>query len=265
MPKKHIFILVVFVFLGFLFWGNSSIEVNRYIVSSNKLSNLYDGFVIAHVSDFHNTESQSKQLLELLDEANPSIIVITGDLIDSRSTKVDVSLRFVEEAIKIAPCYYVTGNHESRVNEYKELKDGLLALGVKVLEDEVIKLDESFTIIGLKDPDFDLNDNMSQVLTTLVDNSCFNVLLSHRPERFSLYVNSGVDLVFSGHAHGGQVRLPFVGGLIAPHQGFFPMYDSGLYKENCTKMFVSRGIGNSIIPIRFNNRPQLIVVELQRE
>ena len=264
MPKKYIFILVIFVFLGWLFWGNSSIEVNRYTVSSDKLSDAYDGFVIAHVSDFHNTDSQSKQLLSLLEEANPSIIVITGDLIDSRSTKVDVALEFVEKAMKIAPCFYVNGNHESRVSVYNALKDGLIALGVEVLEDEVIQLDDSFSIIGLCDPDFYRSD-MQSALQSLVDVSCFNVLLSHRPEKFSEYVDSQVDLVFSGHAHGGQVRLPFVGGLVAPHQGLFPKYDSGMYEENCTKMFVSRGIGNSIIPMRFNNRPQLVVVELQSE
>ena len=264
MPKKYIFVLVIFVFLGWLFWGNSSIEVNRYTVSSDKLSNLYDGFVIAHVSDFHNAQSQSKQLLSLLKDSNPSIIVITGDLIDSRSTKVDVALDFVEEAVKIAPCYYVNGNHESRVKEYIELKDGLVELGVVVLEDEIVSLDESFSIIGLVDPDFAV-ENRDEILSSLVDVSSFNVLLSHRPEIFSLYVKNEVDVVFSGHAHGGQARLPFIGGLIAPHQGFFPTYDSGLYEENSTKMLVSRGIGNSIIPMRFNNRPNLILVELQSE
>lgn len=88
------------------------------------------------------------------------------------------------------------------------------------------------------------------------------ILLSHRPELFDTYAVSGVNLVFSGHAHGGQFRLPFIGGLVAPNQGLFPEYDSGLYTEGATSMLVSRGIGNSIIPIRFNNRPEVIVVEL---
>lgn len=91
----------------------------------------------------------------------------------------------------------------------------------------------------------------------------FCILISHRPEFFNEYVATGVDLVLSGHTHGGQFRIPFVGGLVAPHQGFFPKYDVGMYTENNTSMIVSRGIGNSIIPIRFNNRPEVIVIKLQ--
>ena len=91
----------------------------------------------------------------------------------------------------------------------------------------------------------------------------YTVLLAHRPELFETYVDAGVDLVFSGHAHGGQFRLPFVGGLVAPNQGFFPEYDAGLFSEGSTTMIVSRGVGNSIIPIRFNNRPEIVVAELK--
>lgn len=92
----------------------------------------------------------------------------------------------------------------------------------------------------------------------------FAILLSHRPEPFEASVKSGIDLVFSGHAHGGQFRLPFVGGLIAPDQGLFPKYDAGKYVENNTNMVISRGIGNSIIPIRFNNRLEVILVDLKK-
>jgi predicted MPP superfamily phosphohydrolase len=93
----------------------------------------------------------------------------------------------------------------------------------------------------------------------------YTLLLSHRPERFGEYVASGVDLVFSGHAHGGQARLPFIGGVIAPHQGFFPEYDAGVFTEGDCSMVVSRGLGASIIPLRIGNRPELVVAQLHRQ
>jgi predicted MPP superfamily phosphohydrolase len=89
------------------------------------------------------------------------------------------------------------------------------------------------------------------------------VLLSHRPELFDTYLTAGMDLVLSGHAHGGQFRLPIIGGLVAPNQGMFPKYDAGLYTARNTNMIVSRGIGNSIVPFRFNNRPEIILIQLQ--
>ena len=91
----------------------------------------------------------------------------------------------------------------------------------------------------------------------------YTVLLSHRPELFAVYAEQGIDLVFSGHAHGGQFRLPILGGLIAPNQGLFPQFDAGQFTSGQTAMLVSRGIGNSVIPIRINNRPQIVVAELR--
>ena len=88
------------------------------------------------------------------------------------------------------------------------------------------------------------------------------VLLSHRPELFNSYVENNVDLVFSGHAHGGQFRIPFIGGIVAPNQGVFPKYDAGIFTEGNTNMVVSKGVGNSIIPFRVNNRPEVILIEL---
>ena len=176
--------------------------------------------------------------------------------------------------MKIAPCYYVTGNHEARVSEYDDLKNGLTELGIIILEDERIYLDqngETITLIGINDPSFKsdylFGDSETVVATHLQElmneSDSFTLLLSHRPELFEIYVNNEVDLVLSGHAHGGQFRLPFVGGLVAPNQGLFPKYDAGLYTEENTNMIVSRGIGNSILPFRFNNRPEVILIELQ--
>ena len=177
--------------------------------------------------------------------------------------------------MQIAPCYYVSGNHEARIPEYENLKTGLETAGVVVLENERIALERNgatILLIGVDDPSFQtdylLGDSpvvMTDALNSLTQKDAYTVLLSHRPELFDTYAASGLDIVFTGHAHGGQFRLPFLGGVIAPNQGLFPKYDSGLYTQGNTNMLVSRGIGNSIIPIRFNNRPEIIVVELGTE
>ena len=277
--RRTIIIAVAAVLLAlavWTVWGNTALELNTYTVSSDALSDAFNGYRIAHVSDLHNAEmgDGNEKLLAMLRAAEPDMIAITGDMIDSRNTDVEVALNFAEKAMQIAPCYYVTGNHEARVSEYDELKAGLEACGVIVLENEREQIEmsgEFITILGVDDPSFNTDylfgDSASVVSNTLAEISTeddvFTVLLSHRPELFDTYVACGMDLTLSGHAHGGQFRLPFVGGLVAPNQGFFPRYDSGIYTENGTNMIVSRGIGNSLLPFRFNNRPEVILIELR--
>ena len=187
---------------------------------------------------------------------------------------LNAAIVFVEKATVIAPIYYVTGNHEANITQYDDLKERLEAVGVIVLEDEGVLLEregKQLSLIGLSDPDFTIKGDLFGEVPAMVATKLkgmeiqetYTILLSHRPELFETYVYCGIDLVLSGHAHGGQFRLPFVGGLIAPNQGFFPKYDAGVYKEGNTDMVVSRGIGNSIIPIRFNNRPEIVLVTLE--
>ncbi len=271
-------------------WGNTALEVSTYTVFSAKLPESFSGFRIAQVSDLHNAEfgGDNGELLGKLQESEPDIIVITGDLVDYRNTDIAVALRFAEKAMKIAPCYYVTGNHEALMSEYEKLEKGLEEAGVTILRNARIELEysgENVALIGVDDPGFfadtvivDDASMMNSVLqklpigrpestdtrkTTTRNPDVYTVLLSHRPELFDVYAENGVDLVFSGHAHGGQLRLPFAGGLVAPNQGFFPEYDAGAYTAGNTTMIVSRGIGNSIIPVRFNNRPEVVIAELR--
>lgn len=267
---------VLVILVIWIAWGNSALELNTYTIRSSRLPESFNGFRIAHVSDLHNAEmgKGNEKLLTMLQSAEPDMIAITGDLIDSRNTDIEIALQFVREAAKIAPSYYVTGNHEARVNEYGGLKAGLEAAGVTVLEDvqtEISLGDETITLIGVNDPscqtDYLFGDSKTVMNTKLTelhtDNDGFTILLSHRPELFSTYADHNIDLVLSGHAHGGQFRLPFIGGLVAPNQGFFPEYDAGLYTEENTNMLVSRGVGNSLLPFRINNRPEVILIELQ--
>ena len=270
-----IIVAIILVLVVWIRWGNTALEINEYKIVSNSVPQNFDGFRIAQVSDLHNAEfgEGNSKLLELLSQTEPDIIVLTGDLIDSRNTDIEIALAFAREALKIAPVYFVSGNHEARVIEYEDLKMGLAEAGVIVLENQKVEITregESITLMGIDDPSFqenylfgDSEGVAKQAIETLLRVSDgYTVLLSHRPELFELYVETGMDLVFSGHAHGGQFRLPFIGGLVAPNQGLFPKYDAGLFSEENTNMIVSRGVGNSIVPVRFNNRPEIILVTL---
>ncbi len=276
--KKMIFLsaaVLITALALWVLWGNTALEVNTYEIISDKITEEFYGYRIAHISDLHNAEigEDNEKLLTVLKEAEPDLIAVTGDLIDSRNTDVETAVSFAGKAAEIAPCYYVTGNHEARAAEYEEFMQRLIALGVVVLDDEKSELTingDKITLIGLADPSFkadylfgDEKAITESQLQRLCDgNDGYSILLSHRPEFFDVYADSAVGLVLSGHAHGGQIRLPFSGGVIAPGQGFFPEYDSGLYTEGEVNMIVSRGIGNSIIPLRVNNRPEIILIEL---
>ncbi len=279
MKKKKLLIGTALgaVLAGWLIWGNSAPMTSVYQIVSSGLPEEFHGFRIAQISDLHNGEfgAGNETLLSMLAETKPDIVVLTGDLIDSRNMNLPVALAFGEEAAKIAPCYYVTGNHESRIDGLPELLNGLTDAGVTVLRNEKITLernDNAITLLGVDDPAFrsdymtgDSGPVLTEALSELMEEQMgYTILLSHRPEWFQLYRDFGVNLVFSGHAHGGQFRLPFVGGLIAPNQWFFPEYDAGVFTEEGTSMVVSRGLGASMIPLRINNRPELVVAELHR-
>ena len=276
--KKKIlisFLLIIIIFGFWLVFEDKNLELNTYSISSENLPDEFNGFRIVHISDLHNAEfgEDNFKLISMIKEANPDVIVITGDVVDSRRTDIDISFNFIEEALKIAPCYYVSGNHESRIDEYDILKEKMIKAGVEVLENQtsvITRSNSNIKIIGINDPSFNsdylMGDEKSVIVSQLKivaqNEEDLTVLLSHRPEFFELYASYKFDLVLSGHAHGGQFVLPFLGGLFAPGQGFFPKYDAGLFEKNGTNMIVSRGIGNSIIPLRVNNRPEVILIEL---
>lgn len=277
--KKYIVLttcfILLFALITWIMWGNTALELNTYKIESCDLPDNFKGYKIAHVSDLHNAEmgASNEKLLKMLVDAEPDIIAITGDIIDSRRTDIDIALSFAREAMKIAPCYYVTGNHEARISDYDKLIRGLCELGVTVLDNAFIEIwrgEEKIILMGVADPSFkadylfgDESEIVQSALQNLTkNNDSFTVLLSHRPELFDVYSENNIDLALTGHAHGGQFRLPFAGGVIAPDQGFFPKYDSGVYKNKGATMVVSRGIGNSIIPFRINNRPEVILIEL---
>lgn len=246
-----------------LAWGNSAIQVTRYFVQSSKLPPAFSGFTIAQVSDLHNQRFGRGQnhLLSKLSDAAPDLIAVTGDLLDSRHPDLPAAMEFIHGAVAIAPVYFVSGNHEAWGGQYELLQDKLVAAGVTILDDRTVCIErdgESILLAGVADPAFGDED-----LAVLPDEEIYTILLAHRPEHFPLYAEAGFDLILSGHAHGGQVRLPWLGGVVAPDQGFFPAYSEGLYGIEKSRMLVSRGLGNSIIPLRINNRPELPVLLLE--
>lgn len=259
----------------FLFWSNNSITVSKHSVSPENLPDSFDGCRILQISDLHN-KSFSGRLIEKIKEIAPDYIVITGDIIDFYHTKTQISVDFISEIVSVAPIYYVSGNHENRIDEYPEFKEKIKAMGVNVLENENVFLEkdgEKICLTGVNDLSFFgrsyLEENTIAIAKTLSElfeqtDEKTSILLSHRPELFEIYVQAGYDIVFSGHAHGGQIRLPFVGGIFSPGQGFFPEYSNGIYESGKTKMIVSRGLGNSLFPFRVFNRPELIVCELEK-
>lgn len=259
---------------------NKNLKLREIQVVSSDLPESFNGFRVAHISDLHNAEfgKNNKRLLNMLEKSNPDLIAITGDIVDCHRTDTDIALDFVRKASEIAPCYYVAGNHEARVPEdFQILLAGFEEAGVTVLRNEtalVTKGEDSITLLGIDDPDFavmsysyDQSVIADSALKSIApaNESEFTLLLSHRPELFEVYKANNIDLTLSGHAHGGQFRLPFVGGLYAPHQWLFPEYDSGLYTEDGKNLIVSRGIGNSLFPLRLFNPPEIIVAELTNQ
>lgn len=277
--RKQIIIVIILAFLalvvGWTVWGNLTIGTTHYEIAFENLPSSFEGYKIAQISDLHNAKfgENNARIIEILHEENPDMIAITGDLIDSNRTDIDIAVQFMQQAVHIAPCYYVTGNHEAWIGEdYQQLEKKMIDVGVRILHDEVMPIykdGESIQLIGLDDPDF--TDRDAVVQDSMLDSKLknlklqdgFKLLLSHRPETVHSYVSTNVDLVLSGHAHGGQFRMPFIGGIVAPNQGLFPEYDAGVFGERGTTMVVSRGIGNSIIPVRLNNRPEIVIVKLQ--
>ena len=269
-------LMVLFVVL-WLIWGNITFATTHYEHRDLQLPLAFQGFRIAQISDLHDAQwgENNQRLIAALKKAQPDLIVFTGDLIDSKTADLEQTESFIAEVTNLAPVYYVTGNHETWSKISADLQVVLMANGVMILDDASQRIDrhgQLIHILGLSDPDLqfregyrqpDSSSNAVKLAQLVLQTDGYRILLAHRPEDFATYQQAGLNLVFTGHAHGGQVRLPWIGGLFAPGQGWFPSYDAGVFEESGTTMIVSRGLGNSVIPVRINNQPELVILTLK--
>lgn len=265
-------VVIILIVVLWIVWTNFNITTTYLTIKNDKIPEAFSNFKIAEVADLHN-HPWGDELIRSLEKESPDIIVITGDFVDSSHTDFNSSIEFIRQAKKIAPIYYITGNHEAWLDNYAELESRLVEAGVHRMDNTakwIEKGNSKINLIGIQDPDFverDPVDGIQESIVTtqlkpLLNPDYYNVVLCHRPELFKGYVATKADLVITGHAHGGQVRIPFIGGLVAPNQGFFPKYTEGVYHQEKTHMVVSRGLGNSLIPVRINNTPELVIITL---
>ncbi|MBY0223563.1 metallophosphoesterase [Sporosarcina aquimarina] len=277
MSKKFLYVVVTLAALGsFIYFQNNAIDITRTTIRSTNIPAGFDQFKIVQLSDLHNKSfgEEQRALVRKVSGLEPDIIVFTGDLIDSKKKGDKASLILMEELVQIAPVYFVSGNHEWWSGTFSSLESSLHDIGVQVMRNThvtLVKGNEEIHLVGIDDPAYE-NESRSERDTSEEDilrstegleKENTTLLLSHRPEMFSLYAEHEFDIVFAGHAHGGQFRIPFIGGLVAPNQGFLPKYTAGKYTLDHTVMVVSRGLGNSIIPLRVFNRPEIVAVTLE--
>ena len=279
--KRRIFMTGIIILVAVIlitmkiYHENNIVETTQYSVHGEGLPQSFDGFRIVQISDFHNTQlgEENCLIVDAVKELEPDIIVLTGDYIDSRHTDVSIARELTEQLVKIAPVYYITGNHESRIPmELLSLTEDLEELGVHILRncgEHIVRGGEEIQIIGVDDVSFfnKTEDEIdytvpTKIISELEEPELYTILLSHQPRFIDYYKETGVDLVFSGHEHGGQFRIPFVGGLFAPGDGLFPKYSEGVITQDKTTMVVSRGLGQSLIPFRVNNSPEVVCVTL---
>lgn len=263
----------------FLYKEDKDIVTTCYEYKSDRVPYAFDGYRIVHVSDFHNARfgRRSRNLLKKIKEAEGDVIFITGDIIDRRTPYLKRAVNFINQVVKILPTYYVTGNHEAHYKRFDRLEEAIEQSEMKNISrtsDRLYIGNEYIHLLGIDDLWFygDEDDHMvtdkfeADLKSRLQDkDDRLTLLMSHRPDLIDLYSRFPIDLVFSGHAHGGQIRLPFVKGLYAPHQGILPKYTEGVHKKNDTSVVISRGLGNSRFPFRIFNHPEIVIVELKRE
>ena len=248
--------------LSYLYYQVKSLTVKKYAVPVNNLPNAFHGFTILHLTDLHSKEYGARQerLLEFINRHTFDLVAITGDLVDKNNGQSKPALDLIR-GLPQKPVFFVPGNHEWWTNY--EIRDALLLEGVQLLENtnyQFMKGEEHIWIAGVDDP-FLQKHNLDLALAGTGD-AMPRLLLAHAPDIYPGAMQAGVDLVMAGHTHGGQVRLPVLGALFVPGQGFLPQLDYGLISTGSSTMVINGGLGESTLPLRFNNPPEIVLITL---
>lgn len=246
-------------------------EVNVFKIAKVKFNSrkIPEGFEfrVLQISDFHNKvySDNYEKLISIVEKLNADIIVITGDFIDRKTDDLKNVFLLIEELEKINKhIYYVSGNHEWRNPYRKEFLTGLEERNVTILNNkntQATKEGVTFTLLGVDDVSTG-HDDLKKALNN-INQELYAILLSHSPGIIEKFDNISADLILSGHTHGGQVRFPFIGALIAPDQGFCPEYDKGIFKLHSEQyLYIDSGLGTSNAPIRFLNQSQISLIQI---
>ncbi len=249
--------------------SRDDLEISRYEVKSQKLPESFDGFKIVQLSDLHGAEfgEDGMELVEKVKELEPDMIALTGDFVTDEGDLAAVE-KLAARLVKLCPVYFVSGNHEFGSGLAIEVRNILERAGVKYLSNEYLTIsrgEDEILLGGVEDPlayaDMLSPDELAQKMNDAAPDA-FKILLGHRNYWMTEYPELPVDLIFCGHAHGGLIRIPGVGGLIGTDRRLFPDFDAGEYNNGRYTLIVSRGLGNSVSIPRIFNRPEIVCVEL---
>ncbi|WP_455539418.1 metallophosphoesterase [Terrisporobacter sp.] len=264
----------------------SRIEIASYVLENEKIPKEFDNYTIVQISDLHNKlfGKENIYLLDKINEVNPDVIFITGDIIDGENKNFQVALDLLRNLTKKYKVYYIDGNHEQKalLKKYKDLYkiyfEELRNIEAIHLDNEKIKIKRGNSHINLygltipfkyykylfdKDKNTDLDEDFLEKNLPKINNKEYNILLAHTPLYFDEYEKWGADLILAGHVHGGVIRLPYVGGLLSPNRHFFPKYDLGKYDKNDSSMIVTKGLGGSKVLVRINCKPEIVKITLR--
>ena len=279
----EVIIILIFLIIMFCYYENNVFDITKFKISANVNNKIR----IVHLSDLHSKEfgKDNKRLKNIILKQKPNIVVTTGDMIDSNLRKMDEIINFLAELNKEVYLVYIPGNNEMRTEKINEILYKINLNEVIVLDNNIKEINinnNKIFILGLVENRIDEGEsfyekansryfyNKSNLLfNELESKNGIKIILSHYPENFAAigeksYNKYNFNIMFSGHAHGGQFILPFIGGLFAPGQGILPKYYRGIHGEK-NKLIISRGLGNSGFPLRLFNRPEVIVVDIYNE